>query len=165
MKSFHSAIFTLLVLGLFSTTVLAQQGRPRNGNVNRAGSGMGFNQQWDANRPMNRIPNLTDEQREQIQQIHLEARKNGLEVRNQIIEKQAQLRTRTTGSDINSEEASQLIDEISGLRAQLMKQRLQAHIQVRELLTDEQKVVFDARGFFANGPNRDGKNRPCINRR
>lgn len=155
MKYPNTLILSVLLTGLFAVSALAQQGRPGRGMFDRPGQGMGWNQQWNnTDRPYARIPNLTDEQREQIQQLHLDVREQNLELRNELNEKQARLRTVTTGSTTDMDAANQLIDDMSTLRADMMKQRLQTHSQVRELLTDEQKVVFDSLRPFNRGNNR-----------
>lgn len=155
MKYLNKLLLTVLITGLFATSALAQQGRAGRGMFDRPGAGMGWNQQWDnANRPYARIPNLTDEQRNQIQQLHLEARQQNMELRNQLNEKRARLRTLTTGSSIDMDAADQIIDEMSTLRSNMMKRRLQTHTQVRGLLSDDQKAAFDSFGPFNRGNNR-----------
>ncbi|MFH5884134.1 Spy/CpxP family protein refolding chaperone [Halalkalibaculum sp. DA3122] len=138
MKQLNSIFLTLLLLAL-TTTAFAQRSMPDRGRSQQA------------DRPMYRIPDLTDEQHEQIRQIHLDAQQRGLEIRNQLNEHRARLRTLTTGSDIDLNAANEVIDEIGSLTTQLMKQRLETRMKVRNLLTDEQKVVFDAHSPFARG--------------
>ncbi|MDX1637732.1 MAG: Spy/CpxP family protein refolding chaperone [Balneolaceae bacterium] len=129
---------------LVAGSTLAQQGPPRRADLNRPGMG-----QYDGNRMLRGIPDLTDQQREQIRQVHLDARQQGLAFQNQINEKRARLRTLTTGDEIDMDAANAVVEELGALRTQLMKHRLQIRMQVRQLLTDEQRVVFDSRSAMA----------------
>lgn len=145
MKYLSSMLFTLILTLVLTVASVAQQGAPRRALANRPNRG----QQWNsADRPMWRIPNLKDEQREQIRQIHLDAQKQMMDLQNQLNEKRAHLRTLTTGSNPDTKAATQVIEEIGDLRTQLMEHRLQTHMKVRKLLTDEQKTAFDTMGPF-----------------
>ncbi|MGD8748263.1 MAG: Spy/CpxP family protein refolding chaperone [Balneolaceae bacterium] len=89
------------------------------------------------------IPNLTDEQKEQIKSIMLNHQEAMIPLRNQVREKTVHLRTLTTGADIDEKAADSVIEEIGDLRTQMMKNRFQTHQQIRTLLTDEQRVWLD----------------------
>lgn len=133
MKYLKSIILTTLVLGM-SLHGFAQQGRQ-----NRPGPG----QHGDIDRMFYRIPDMTDEQKEQIQTHRLENREAMLPIRNELNEKQARLRTLTTGDTPDVEAAVAVIEEIGALRTEQMKLQLEHRMAVRELLTDEQRVAFD----------------------
>ncbi|MDR8391520.1 Spy/CpxP family protein refolding chaperone [Aliifodinibius sp. S!AR15-10] len=129
----------LLFTFMFAETAAAQQGR-------RA---MAERPHFQRGNMEYMLPDLTDEQREQIRDIRLKAQEESLDLRNQLNEKRARLRTLTTGGDeIDTEAANQVIEEVGALRTELMKQHLQTRMNIRELLTDEQKVVFDSHGAF-----------------
>ena len=51
----------------------------------------------------------------------------------------------TVAEKVNMVEIDKTIDEISGLTAQIMKQREFAKQEIRKLLTDEQRMIFDTR--------------------
>lgn len=89
------------------------------------------------------LPGLTDEQKEKIRKLNLENDKQNLPVENNIAELEAKMRSVTTGDNASYEQASKLIDEISGLRAKVMKNNIRTHLEIRKLLNDEQKVIFD----------------------
>lgn len=97
---------------------------------------------------------LSQEQQEQVSQIRLETRKAMTSLNNQLREKRAKLQTLTTGDDADFTAAEKTVDEITALQARKMKQRLQSRQQVRNLLTDEQKVKFDSRHRSGNCGNR-----------
>jgi Spy/CpxP family protein refolding chaperone len=102
-------------------------------------------QQRQHNPGMN-IPNLTDEQREQIRKSVIENREKMLPLQNQLREKHARLRTLTTGNTVNIRDAEQVIDEVTVIQSRMMKNRINHRNEIRNILTDEQKVVFDTMG-------------------
>ncbi len=93
--------------------------------------------------PMLPIPDLTTEQAEQIKKLNIENDKTNQPIENSINELEAKLRTVTTGDNASMDQALKLIDEITPLRAKIMKNNIKTHLEIRKLLTDEQKVVFD----------------------
>ncbi|MEQ9263725.1 MAG: periplasmic heavy metal sensor [Balneolaceae bacterium] len=107
-----------------------------------------------------RLPNLTDEQKEQIKAIRLNGQKEALPLRNELMEKKARLRTLTTSEDYNEKSVNNTIDDISELEASLMKLRQNHRQEVREILTEEQRIVFDSasqRGKRKGNNNQRGK--------
>lgn len=94
---------------------------------------------------MMNLPDLTDEQRTQIRNIMLNTRKEMLPIQNELREKQAQLRTLTTGENIDMEAANTVIEEIGALRTKMMKNRITSRQEIRNLLTEEQRIIFDSR--------------------
>ena len=94
---------------------------------------------------MSRIPNLSDDQKEEIKAIMLANREKIMPLQNQLNEKRARLKTLRTSDEVNMDAINEVVDEMSDLRSEIMKQRLSSEQQIRELLTDEQRVVFDSR--------------------
>lgn len=144
MKYLKSTTILLLMLG-FSSNVYAQQ---RSAMQDRQ------RPQMTQQEPFLRLPDLTDGQREQIRQLRLENREALIPLQNQLLEKQARLRTLTTGSEIDMDAANRVIEEVGALRIDIMKRRLEHRMSIRELLTGEQRVVFDsrrARGMGTHG--------------
>ncbi len=137
----------ILVLVMLLGTVAFAQGR---GN----GRGEGWRQGWRENRAdsawgpgrgtcMN-IPDLTRDQQEKIEKSRLQYDKDALQLRNQRAEKKARLRTLQTAEKADNKAIDQVIDEIAAINAQLAKKRNLHRQEIRSLLTDEQKVWFDA---------------------
>ena len=158
MKYLKSTAILLLMLGL-SATVFAQPGQQRRALQDRPGPG--WSQRGDLERPVMRLPDLTDGQRERIRQLHLEQREAMLPLQNQIGEKRAHLRTLTTGEEPDRAAANRIIEEMGALRTEMMKLRLEHRMEVRGLLTDEQRIIFDsmpARGGRMDRPM--GRRRP-----
>jgi Spy/CpxP family protein refolding chaperone len=103
------------------------------------------------------IPDLTEEQHEQIKALRVEHMQSMQTLRNEFGEHQARLRTLTTKSKVNMNEVNRVIDQIGALRTQMMKQRVAHHQSIRESLTDEQRVFFDAHRPPHDGSSHEGK--------
>ena len=155
----RSVAFTALILALsFSAT--AQQ---RNNMGMRPNGKMGQMQPCQAkqgtqHQRMMGMLNLTDDQQEQIQTIHLNGQKAMLPMRTQIQEKNAQLLTLTLSDDYDEADAKNLINEIADLHTAMLTMRISHQQQIRNLLTDEQRVKFDT--FHLNMKNRMGRMGP-----
>jgi Spy/CpxP family protein refolding chaperone len=93
--------------------------------------------------PHNGIPNLTEEQKTKIKDLHVANYKETKPLRNQLGELKAKQRTLTTADKPDLKAIDANIDEITKVMNQLMKSRAAFHQQVRALLTDEQKMWFD----------------------
>ncbi len=90
-----------------------------------------------------KIPNLTEEQKTQIDAINLKYKKEVLPLHNEIREMRAKITTLTTQDKVNLEEVYALIDAIALKHAEIEKKRTAKHNDIRNLLTEEQRVVFD----------------------
>lgn len=130
-------ITTLLVMMALALSVTAQQ---QNIIVKRQGEGyMRANSEC-------LIPGLSADQQKQIQDLRLKQQKESLQLSNELFEKRAQLRTLQQVDKPNMKSINAKIDEISALQNKKMKQSAEHRNNVRNLLTDEQKVQFDLRG-------------------
>lgn len=90
-----------------------------------------------------KIPNLTEQQQTQIDAINLKYRKEVLPLHNEIREMRAKITTLTTQDNVDLEEVYALIDAIAQKKAEIEKKRIAKHNEIRNLLTEEQRVVFD----------------------
>jgi len=98
------------------------------------------------------MPDLSEQQQEQIKALrvkHMEAMKP---LRNELGEKKARLRTLTTADKVNMTEVNKVIDDIGKMQTQLMKLKEQHRQEIRKLLNDEQRVMFDAHQPMHDGP-------------
>jgi len=91
-----------------------------------------------------KIPNLTEEQQDKISKIRTTHLKVSNELRNKLKEKRAHLQTLTRTDNVNQKEVDATIDDITSLQNQLMKNVTKMRLEIRALLTDEQKVYFDS---------------------
>lgn len=103
---------------------------------------------------------LSEDQREQIKTLRLQTHEQALGLENQLKEKKARLQTLSTGDQINARGAHSTIEEISKLEADLKKLRWDTRMEIRTLLTDEQKVVFDSFHSRQNERGRQGQMEP-----
>lgn len=133
MKKLKSVSIGMLLLAfLFSvnTTAFAQMGH---------GKGMGHSEKSMC---MN-IPDLTVDQESQMEKFKIVHMKKMLNYSNQINEKNAHLQTLRATDDVDMNAINSTIDEMSVIKASQQKDKEQ-HIQdVRNILTDTQKVYFD----------------------
>jgi Spy/CpxP family protein refolding chaperone len=102
---------------------------------------------------------LSEDQKTKIEDIRLQFEKNQIQSSNQIREKQAQLRTLLTQDNVDKTKVFGLIDDIGNLRTEGWKARTEAHIKIRSLLTDKQKVQFDQHPGGSFGPRGHGYER------
>ena len=109
---------------------------------------------------------LTQEQKDQLKKIRTAQMKKALPLRNQINEQKAKLRTLTTGDKIDTKGAEKVLAKIEELKSELARQMVRTRLEVRNVLTDEQKIMFDARrgmmskegrGFRGNGQGMKGR--------
>lgn len=138
MENMMKTVLVLVLVGGLAMPSLAQQ----RSNRMMQDRPMQFHRQGGQ---MMNLPDLTDEQRTQIRNIMLNTRKEMLPIQNELREKQAQLRTLTTGENIDMEAANTVIEEIGALRTKMMKNRITSRQEIRNLLTEEQRIIFDSR--------------------
>ena len=89
-----------------------------------------------------RLPGLTEEQKGQMKDIHVATEKATLPVKNQIREKEARLRTLVTAETYDEGAINQLLNEIGELKVQVEKTKIASLQQIKEVLNDEQLLVF-----------------------
>ncbi|MDY0076948.1 MAG: periplasmic heavy metal sensor [Bacteroidales bacterium] len=160
MKNLKINLTTLVaafaMLALISFDASAQnfgRGNARaNGQNNVQGPGMGYGR-GDCTAI---IPDLTEDQEANILKLRNEHFRNAEIKRAEIIEKQAKLNSLRVTKNQDAAAIDKNIDELASLRASLMKEREAHRREVKNLLTDDQKVWFDAntgqgrgRGFGA----------------
>jgi Spy/CpxP family protein refolding chaperone len=97
---------------------------------------------------------LTDDQKAKIKEIHMASYKEMKELQNQMGELKAKQRTLTTADKTDMNAINANIDEISKVMNKMMKIRAANHQQVRNLLTDEQKMLFDSKAMQRHFKNK-----------
>jgi len=110
---------------------------------------MGFSQrgvqgQMNCNEPMifNVIPNLTQDQKDKIENDRLEMTKKITPLQAELKVKKAELNVlMTKNSTIKQKEV--IVKEMSDIQFKIKMERISHHDNVRALLTDNQKVAFD----------------------
>ena len=92
---------------------------------------------------INQLPNLTETQKTSISDIRTKHLKVFNTLKIQKNEKQAHLQTLKIQDTPDQKAIDKSIDEITAIQNQMMKNRMAMHMEIRKLLTDEQKVYFD----------------------
>ncbi|MCQ2975408.1 MAG: Spy/CpxP family protein refolding chaperone [Bacteroidales bacterium] len=97
--------------------------------------------------------NLTETQKNKIEEIKNSDSKRLLEINNLIREKRAHLNTIRCVDKPNMDEINSTIEEIGNLNIEKEKINEKQHQEIRKILTDEQRIKFDSKQEFGNGYN------------
>lgn len=141
MKKMNKLTALLLTGMLLATagTSLAQR------SMGRQGRGMGMQDGPRFQRQCQMIPDLTDEQKEQIKELRIDQMEKMTQFRNKLLEKRVSLRTLQTQDNPNMGAINSTIDEMGKIRTEQQKTRAAHHQEIRKLLTEDQRTFFDAR--------------------
>lgn len=115
----------------------------RNGNGQGQGPGRGLNKGRGQGQGL--AMDLTDSQKEFVSKSRMEMMAKEQDLKNKLNEMSAQIKTQTTGKEINIKEVDQLINQQAELRLKIAQVRADHKIEVRNQLTDEQKAIFDSK--------------------
>jgi len=94
---------------------------------------------------------LTEEQLEKIKDIKTSLMKEVTPLCTKLKTLRAELDELLIAEKPDMGAVNKKIDTIGSLRTQIQKKRIAQHLKVRELLTEEQRVWFDAKGRFGRG--------------
>jgi Spy/CpxP family protein refolding chaperone len=122
------AVLALTGVALIAVPAVAMRGR-MGGGQRGMGRGMG--------------PAFTDEQLEQIEKIHDKYNDERAELTNRLKVIMVEAREADTDGEPDYNAIERNIEEVADIRVQLAKLRLQIHREIRPLLDDDQKVLFD----------------------
>lgn len=101
------------------------------------------------------IPDLTDQQKEKIEEMRTPHMKTMLQLRNQMNEKRAHLKTLSSADKADMNAINKTIDEMGEITTKIMKERAGFHQEIRNILTEEQRVFFDSRKMYRRGKRGD----------
>lgn len=101
--------------------------------------------------------NLTAEQEASFKKINLQCSKNVLPLKNKLNELKAKQRTLMTVDNVNRTAVINVVQEICSNMKEIYIIRTNRTIDLRNLLTDEQKMIFDNRK--EKGNHKHGKGR------
>ena len=122
------ALVALLTIG--TSNGFAQRGMGRG-----MGEGYGPNQTEGKASYCHKIPNLTEEQKTQIEALRVKHMKSTTDLKNQMNEKRARLRTLESAENPNLGDINKTIDEITAIKATLMKNRAAHRAEISKLLS------------------------------
>lgn len=141
MKQFNR-LSTILLIGLFlfsAANAMAQRGQGSKGQGMGKADGPGVLKQCQM------IPDLTEEQQEQMKDLRVDQMKEMTQYRNNLTERRASLRTLQTQESPDMEAINNTIEEMGEIRTEMHKARAEHHQEIREILTEEQRAFFDSR--------------------
>lgn len=125
---------------MLTATFLSFQGQAQPGFCTGQGPGQGAGQGKDSY-----IPDLSEEQRQKIDDSRTAMLAVITPLKNQIAVKHAELTVIESGKTPDLNVIYAKIDEIGKLQNEIAKTRAKHEQDVRSILTDEQRVYFDAR--------------------
>jgi Spy/CpxP family protein refolding chaperone len=136
---FKLLVAIIVVLGL-SLSVMAQPNR--RGHM--------------SNRPMNvqsglQFLDLTQEQKDQIKEIHLAHMKDVQPLKDEVKINRVKVDALLKKDDPDKKEIVSLLESNGKLLTQIQVKSIEQKISVRSLLTDEQKIIYDAHGEKIRG--------------
>lgn len=91
------------------------------------------------------LPDLTEEQKEKMKELKLKVMEESLPLKNQLNENKAKYRTLSTASEVDMKAIDKLVEESGKLETELKKKAAVNHQEIRKILTDEQRIIFDSR--------------------
>jgi Spy/CpxP family protein refolding chaperone len=91
------------------------------------------------------IPDLTENQKAKIKELHLRFLKESMNINNQLSEKRVKMKSLMTAEKADMNAINQLIDEIHVLKAQIAKLKAVETQDIRKELTEEQRILFDSK--------------------
>ena len=102
------------------------------------------------------LPDLSEEQKEQIKGLRTTTKKDMLDNRNQVGELKAKLRTLQTADKPDMNKINSTIEKISVIKTDMAKKKAAHHQDIRSILTEEQRVIFDSRPHGRGEENERG---------
>lgn len=91
------------------------------------------------------LPDLSEEQQVKIKELKTAHMKAMLEHKNELNEKNARLKTLQTAENVEMNKINKVIEEIGSIKTEMAKKKAAHHQEIRKLLTEEQRVHFDAK--------------------
>jgi len=137
----------LLTLLLMYSSGIAQQGR---GNCSPS----------KADGCCKNLLNLTEDQEEKIDALRIKHLKEMSTFKNQLAVKKAELRVLETADKPDKTAIDKKIDEIMQIKTQMAKKSASHKQDVRMLLTEEQRVIFDMQKGKGKTPDNCRQNCP-----
>ena len=139
----RTVLVALAVLMISSTNIFAQRGR----NFNDREPGERFN-------ICNRIPDLTEDQQTKIETLRVNHLKEMNAFKNQMDELRAKKNTLMSTEAAGITNINSVIDQMTDVHNKMLKASAKHRLDVRNLLTDAQKVYFDVTPRHGRGNQR-----------
>ena len=133
-RNFKLLVAIIFILGL-SLSVMAQPNQRRQIP----------HQSMRAQSPL-KFLDLSEEQKDQIKEIHLAHMKDVQANRDEVKINRVKINAQLHNDDPDMKEIVKLVEANGKLLTQIQVKSIEEKINVRHLLTDEQKIIFDAQG-------------------
>jgi Spy/CpxP family protein refolding chaperone len=133
-RNFKLLVAIIVVLGL-SLSVMAQPHQRRQMP----------HQSMRAQSPLQFL-DLSEEQKDQIKEIHLTHLKDVQPIKDEVKINKAKINALLNIDDPDMKEIVSLVEANGKLLTQIQVKSIEKKINVRSLLTDEQKIIYDAHG-------------------
>ncbi len=108
--------------------------------------------------------NLNEDQEGKIASFRLQLTKETTPIRNEVDILEAKLKALSIGDEVDEKSVYRLMDEISALKLKISKSKFQFNRKFRAVLTEDQKVVFDANNHMFKGEHKEGGFRHGVNK-
>ena len=134
MKTFAKYLVVILLgvtIHSLSTVAIADHGHGHEGMHHDYGHSKGW------------MKNLNEEQRKEIDKLHLEYKKKKLLLKAQIKQAKIELALLVTSDSPNKANITKKIDQIMKLKTDKLTIKTDHQIAVRKVLNEEQRVAFD----------------------
>lgn len=171
-KIFVSTLTILMIVGLAAVAVAQGPGQGRHGRGNGMGDG-NFGPEMRIERMANHL-DLTEDQVKSIKEIHENGRADNIQLRKQIMQLRNAKRGEMMQDDPSSKTVLELTGKIGDLRTEMQTNRMKSRLEVRKVLTPEQrdKMLLMGEGRGDNqrgkkgsrrGESRGGRQNQCDN--
>jgi Spy/CpxP family protein refolding chaperone len=125
-------IITLILISATAATIVAQQGR---GPMDR--HRMGFNIDRLA-----KVLELTDEQANQIRQLHYESEKAAIDLKSSLKKNRLEIDNMIAGNNIVDSEILNLVSKSSEIQSELKTNKIRLWLDVYKILNPEQQKMW-----------------------
>jgi periplasmic protein CpxP/Spy len=144
LKSFWqvSTMLALMFLVVFSTSAQQRTSAPQKKQMKFEKHAM--------------LPDLTDAQKDQMKAIHLKTMKATQPLKNELMEKKARLNTLSSAENADMKAINRQIDEITAIQGSIQKLKASGKQEVRSILTEDQRVIFDTKRGISQRQNGHG---------
>lgn len=150
-KRIMTVMLAIMLLSIMQVSAQFQRGQ------NQKGEGMHLLMFLD----------LSEEQETQAKAFYSQMKEKTTPIQLDVTAKEVRLQKLMIADKIEENTVFAMVDEISALKAQIRKARLQNKIKLRSILTDDQRVIFDANGIDRRRGRKQFQDQPrrqCINK-
>ena len=91
---------------------------------------------------------LTEDQKEQIEELRISCQKDLLSLKNKLKVMDAELQEMVMAENPDSRAINKKIEGIGSIRTEIQKMQTSTRLKIRGLLTEKQRVLFDSRKSY-----------------